>query len=154
MTPWTAAHQASLSFTVSQSLLKLMSIESVMSSNHLIICHLLLLLSSIFPSIRVCSCESALCIRWPKYWSFSLSPSNDYSGLIPSGLTDLNITAQNNTHLLSCSSGGQCLKWVLLSKNHVSAGLCSFWSFGGPSSSLSFLASRLPVFHGLWPLSS
>ena len=81
-TPRTAAHQASLSFTVSQSLLKLMSIESVMPSNHL--CHSLLLLSSIFPSISVFSNESALCIRWPKYWSFSfsISPSNEYSGLI------------------------------------------------------------------------
>ena len=85
MTPWTAAHQASLSITNSQSLLKLMSIESVMPSNHLILCrHPLLLLSSVFPSIRVFSSESVLCIRWPKYWSFSfsISPSNEYSGLI------------------------------------------------------------------------
>ena len=84
-TPWTAACQASLSITNSQSLLKLMSIESVMPSNHLILCCPLLLLSSIFPSIRVFSNESALCIRWPKYWSFSFSirPSmNKYSGLI------------------------------------------------------------------------
>ena len=83
-TPWTAAHQASLSFTNSQSLLKLMSIESVMPSNHLTLCHPLLLLPSIFPSIRVFSNESALCIRWPKCWSFSfsLSPSSEYSGLI------------------------------------------------------------------------
>ena len=80
-TPWTAVHQASLSLTNSQSLLKLMSIESVMTSNHLILCHLLLL-PSIFPSIRVCSDESVLHIRWPKYWSFSISPSNAYSGLI------------------------------------------------------------------------
>ena len=81
-TPWTVAHQASLSFTVSQSLLKLMSIESVMPSNHLILCHPLLLLPSIFPIIRVFSSESVLCIRWPKYWWFSISPSNEYSGLI------------------------------------------------------------------------
>ena len=83
-TPWTAAHQASLSFTIFWSLLTLMSIESVMSSNHLILCHPLLLLPSIFPSIRVFSNESALCIRWSKYWSFSFSicPSNEYSGLI------------------------------------------------------------------------
>ena len=82
-TPWTAAHQASLSFTVSQSLLKLMSIELVMPSTHLILCHPLLLLPSNFLSIRVFSNESALCIRWPKYWSssFSISPSNEYSGL-------------------------------------------------------------------------
>ena len=70
------------SFTISQSLLKLMSIESVMLSNHLILCHPLLLLPSIFPSISVFSSKSAFCIRWPKYWSFSISPSNEYSGLI------------------------------------------------------------------------
>ena len=82
--PWTAAHQAFLSFTNSQSLLKLMSIESVMPSNHLILCRPLLLLPSIFLSIRVFSNKSVLCIRWPKDWSFSfsISPSNDYSGLI------------------------------------------------------------------------
>ena len=83
-TPWTTAHQASLSITNSQSLPKLMSIESVMPSNHLILCRPLLLLPSIFPSIRVFSNESALRIRWPKYWSFSfsISPSNECSGLI------------------------------------------------------------------------
>ena len=84
VTPWTAAHQASLSFTISQSLLKLMSIESVMPSNHLILCHPLLLLPSIIPSIRVFSNESVLCIRWPEYWSFSfsISSSNECSRLI------------------------------------------------------------------------
>ena len=84
VTPWTAAPQASLSITNSQSLLKLRSIESVMPSNHLILCRSLLLPPSIFPSIRVFSNESAVCIRWPKYWSFSfsISPSNEYSGLI------------------------------------------------------------------------
>ena len=83
-TPWTAARQASLSITNSQSLLNLMYIESVMLSNHLILCRPLLLLPSIFPSIRVFSSESPLHIRWPKYWSFnfSISPSNEYSGLI------------------------------------------------------------------------
>ena len=83
-TPWTAAHQASLSITNSQSLLRLMSIESVMPSNHLILCCPLLLLPSIFPSTRVFSSVSALHIRWPKYWSFgfSISPSSEYSGLI------------------------------------------------------------------------
>ena len=82
--PWTVAHQTSLSFTISQSLLKLMSIESVMPYNHLILCHPLLLLSSIFPSIRVFPNESVLLIRWPKYCSFgfSIRPSNEYSGLI------------------------------------------------------------------------
>ena len=83
-TPWTAARQASLSFPISQSLLKLMAIESVMPSNHLILYGPLLLLPFIFPSIRVFSNESALRMRWPKYWSFSfnISPSNEYSGLI------------------------------------------------------------------------
>ena len=80
-TPWTAERQASLYFTISQSLLKLTSIELVMS-NHLILCFPLLLLLSIFSSIRVFSNASALLIRWPKYWSFSISPSNEYSGLI------------------------------------------------------------------------
>ena len=87
VTPWTAACQASLSIINSQSLLKLISIESVMSSNHLILCRPLLLPPSIFPSIRVFSNESALRIRRPKYWSFSISPSNEYSGLISLGLT-------------------------------------------------------------------
>ena len=83
-TPWTGAHQASLSPTISQSLPKLMSIESAIPSNHLILCCRLFLLPSIFPSIRVFSNESTLCIRWPNYWSFSFSiiPSNEYSGLI------------------------------------------------------------------------
>ena len=83
-TPWTAACQASLSIANSQSLLKFMSLESMMRSNHLILCRPLLLQSSIFPSIRVFSDESVLCIRWPKSWSFSfsISPSNEYSGLI------------------------------------------------------------------------
>ena len=85
-TPWTAAHQASLSITNFWSFLKLMSIESVMPSNHFIFCHPLLLLPSIFPSMRVFSSESVLCIRWPEYWSicFSISPSNEYSGLVGS----------------------------------------------------------------------
>ena len=84
VTPWTAVHQASLSITNSWSLLKFMSIESVIPSNHLILCRPLLLLPSIFPSIRVFSNESVLHIRWPKYWSFSfsISPSNEHSGLI------------------------------------------------------------------------
>ena len=77
-TPWTAAHQTSLSITNSQSLLKLMSIESTMLSNHLNLCHPFLLLPSVFPSIRVFSNESVLCIRSPKYWSFNFSPSNEY----------------------------------------------------------------------------
>ena len=84
VTPWTAAYQASLSLTNSQSLPKLMFIQSVIPSNHLILCHVLLLQPSIFPSIRVFSSGSDFCIRWPKYWSFgfNISPSNEHSGLI------------------------------------------------------------------------
>ena len=98
-TPWTAAHQASLSITNSWSLLKLMSIESAMPSNHLILCHPLLLLPSIFPSIRVFSIESVLLIRWPKYWSFifSISPSNEYSGLIFFRINWLDLLAVQGT---------------------------------------------------------
>ena len=98
-TPWTEAHQASLSITNSQSLFKLMSIESVMASNHLILCHPLLLLSSIFPSIRVFSNESVLHIRWSKYWSFSfsISPSNEYSGLISFRIDWLDLFAVQGT---------------------------------------------------------
>ena len=80
--PWTTAHQPSLSFTTSQNLLKLMSIDSMMLSNYLILCHPLLLLPSIFPNIRVFSNESDLLIKWPKYWSFSISTSKEYPGLI------------------------------------------------------------------------
>ena len=99
MTPWTAALQASLSITNSQSLLKLMSIESVMPSKHLILCRPLLLLSSVFPSIRVFSSESVLCIRWPKYWSFSfsISLSNEYSGLISFRMNWLDLLAVQGT---------------------------------------------------------
>ena len=99
VTPWTAARQASLSITNSRSLLKLMSIESVMPSNHLILSHPLLLLLSIFPSIRVFSNESAFCIRWPKYWSFSfsISPSNEYSGLISFRMDWLDLLAVQGT---------------------------------------------------------
>ena len=82
MTPWTTAHQASLSFTISRSLLKFMSIESAMPPNHLFLCHPILFLPSIFPSIGVFSKESVLRIRWPKYWSYRISPSDEYSGLI------------------------------------------------------------------------
>ena len=82
MTPWAATHQANLSFTIFQSLQNLRSIESMMPSNYLTLCHSLFLLPSIFPSIRVFSNKSALCIMWPKYWSFSINPSNEYLGLI------------------------------------------------------------------------
>ena len=98
-TPWTAAHQASLSLTKSQSLLKLMSIELVMPSNHLNLCHPLLLPPSIFPSIRVSSNELVLHIRWPEYWnfSFSISPSNEYSGLISLRIVWLDLLAVQGT---------------------------------------------------------
>ena len=98
-TPWTAACQASLSIINSQSLLKLMSTESVMPSNHLILCRPLLLPPSIFPSIRVFSNESVLCIRWTKYWSlsFSISPSNEYSGLISFRMDWLDLLAVQGT---------------------------------------------------------
>ena len=96
-TPWTAARQASLSITNSQSLLKLMSIELMMPSNHLILCHSLPLPPSIFPTIRVFFNESVLCIRWPKYWSFSISPSNEYSGLISLRIDWLDLLAVQGT---------------------------------------------------------
>jgi len=99
VSPWTAAHQASLSLTNTRSFLKLMSIESVMPSNHLILCCPLLPLPSIFPSIRFFSNESVLCIRWPKYWglSFRISPSNEYSELISFRIDWLDLFAVQRT---------------------------------------------------------
>ena len=99
LTPWTAAHQASLSITISRSLLKLMSIELVMLSNHFVLCRPLVLLPSIFPSIRVFFNESALCIRWPKYWSFSfnISPSSECSVLISFRMDWLDLLAVQGT---------------------------------------------------------
>ena len=99
VTPWTAAHQASLSITNSWSLFKLISIESVMQSNCLILCHPLLILPSIFPSIRIFSNEAVLCIRWPNYYSFSfsISPSNEYSGLISFRIHWFNLLAVQGT---------------------------------------------------------
>ena len=115
MTPWTAAHQASLSFTISRSLLKFMSIESVMPSNHLILCHPLLLLPSVFPSIRVFSNASVLHIRWPKYWSFSfnISPSNEYSRLISFRMDWLDLLAVQGTlkSLLQHHSSKASILW-------------------------------------------
>ena len=115
VTPWAAAHQASLSITNSYSLLKLMSIELVMPSNHLILCHPLLLPPSIFPNIRVFSNESVLPIRWPKYWSFSFSfnPSNDYLGLISFRMDWLDLFAVQGTLKSLCqhhSSKGSILR--------------------------------------------
>ena len=98
-TPWTAASQASLSFTISQSLLNFMSTESVMSPNHLVLCHPLFLLSSIFSSIRVFSNESVLCFRWPECWSYSfnISPCNEYSRLISFSMDWLDLLAVHRT---------------------------------------------------------
>ena len=114
-TLWTAVHQASLSIANSWSLLKLMSIESVMPSNHLILCRPLLLLPSIFPSIRVFSNESALCIRWPKYWSlsFNISPSNEHPGLISFRMDWLDLLAVQGTlkSLLQHHSSKASILW-------------------------------------------
>ena len=115
VTPLTAACQASLSITNFQHLLRLMSIESVMPSNHLILCHHLLLLPSIFPSIRVFPNESVLCIRWPKYWSFSfsISPYNEYSGLISFRIDWLDLLAVQGTlkSLLQHHSSKASILW-------------------------------------------
>ena len=124
MTPWTAARQASLSITNSRSLLELMSIESVMPSNHLILCHPLLFLPSIFPSIRVFSNESVLHIRWSKYWSFSFSPSNEYSGLISFKMDWLDLLAVQGTlksllqHHSSRVSIIQCSAFFIVQLSH------------------------------------
>ena len=116
-TPWTAAHQASLSITSSRSLPKLMSIESVMPSNHLKLCYPLLLLPSIFPSIRVFSSESVLRIRWPKYWSFSfnISSSNEHPGLICFRMDWLDLLAVQGTlkSLLQHHSSKASILWCL-----------------------------------------
>ena len=126
MTPWTAASQASLSITKSQSLLKLMSIELVMPSNHLILCCPHLLPPSILPSIRVFSNESVLHIRWPKYWSFSfsISPSNEYSGLISFRMDWLDLLAVHGTfksllqHHSSKASILQCSAFFIVQLSH------------------------------------
>ena len=127
MTPWTAAHRASLSITNSQSLLKLMSIESVMPSNHLILCRPFLLLPSIFPSISIFSNESALHIRWPKYWSFSfrISSSNEYSGLISFSMDWLDLFAVQGTlksllqHHSSKASILRCSAFFIVQLSHL-----------------------------------
>jgi len=128
--PWTAACQASLYITNPQSLLKPMSIEWVMPSNHFILCHPLLLPPSIFPSIRVFSIESVLCIRWPKYWSFSfsISPSSEYSGLISFRMYWLDLLAVPGTlkNLLQHQSSKVSIfgtQLSLLSNSHIHAWL-------------------------------
>ena len=123
-TPWTAAHQASLSITNSRSLLKLMSIKSVMPSNHLILCCPLLLPPSIFPSIRAFSNESVLRIRWPKYWSFSIGPSSEYSGLISFRMDWLDLLAAQGTlknllqHHSSKASILRCSAFFIVQLSH------------------------------------
>ena len=159
VTPWTAAQQGSLSITNSWSLLKLMSIELVMPSNHLILCHPLLLLPSIFPSIRVFSDESALHIRWPKYWSFSfsISLSNEYSGLISFRMDWLDLLAVQGTlkSLLQHHSSKASILWcsalfiVQLSHPYVTTGktiALTRWTFVGKVMSLLFnMLSRLVI---------
>ena len=155
VTPWTAAHQASLSITNSQSLPKFMSIELVMPSNHLILCRPLLLLPSIFPSIRVFSNGSALRIRWPKYWSFSfnISPSNEHSGLISFRMDWLDLLVVQGTlksllqhHSSKASSlRGSALFTVQLSHPYMTTGktiALTRWTFVGKVMSLLF--NRLP----------
>ena len=132
MTPWTAAHQASLSIIYSWSLLKFTSIKSVVPSNHLILCHPLLLSPSIFPNIRIFSSESVLLIRWPKYWgfSFNISPSNEYSGLISFRMYWLDILAVQGTlkSLLQHHTSKASIIWhsdfsiVQLSHSYVTTG--------------------------------
>ena len=151
MTPWTAAHQASLFITNSWSLLKLMSIKLVMPSNHLTLCHPLLLPPSIFPSIRVFSSESVLHIRWPNYWSFSftISPSNEYSRLISFRMDWIELFAVQGTlksllkHHSSKASILLCLAFftVQLSHLYITTGqtiALSRWNFVGKVMSLLF----------------
>ena len=159
-TPWTAAHQASLPFTISWSLLKLMSIELVMPSNHLILCHTLVLLPSIFSSIRVFSNESVLRIRWPEYWSFSfnISPFKEHSGLISFRMDWLDLLTVQGTlksllqrhsskaSILLCSA---FFIIVQLSHPYVTTGktiALTIWTFAGKGTSLLFnMLSRLLI---------
>ena len=131
MTPWTAACQASLSFSVSRILLKLMSIELVTPSNHLILYHPLLPLPSIFPRIRVFSNELALCIRWPKYWSFSfsVSPSSVYSGLISLELTGLISLQSKGLSTIFSGTTVQSIHSLVLSLLYHPAvtSICDYW---------------------------
>ena len=150
MTPWTVTFQASLFFTILWSLLKLVSIELVIPSNHLILCHPLLLLSSVFPSIRFFfSNESALLIRWPKYWNFSYSPSNEYSGLISLRIDWFDLLAVQGTlksllqHHSSKASILQCSAFFMIQFSHpyVTTGktiALTIWTFVGKVMSLPF----------------
>ena len=159
VTPWSAARQASLSFTNSWSLLKLMSTESVMPSSHLILCHPLLLLTSIFRRIRVFSNESVLHIRWPKHWnfSFSISPSNEYSGLISFRMDWLDPPAVQGTlksllqHHSSKASILRCSVFFIIQISHpyMTTGkiiALTRWTFVGKVMSLLFnMLSRLVI---------
>jgi len=161
---WTAACQASLSITNSQSLLKFMFIESVMPSNHFILCHPLLLPPSIFPSIRVFSSESVLCIRWPKYWSFSfsISPSNEYSGLISFRMDWMDLFAVQGTlkslfqHHSSRTSILQCSAFFIVQLSHpyMTTGkitALTIWTFGAKyhPQEKEMQKSKLAVWGGL-----
>ena len=157
--PWTAAQQASLSFTISQNLLKLVSIESVMPSSHLVLCHPLLLLPSIFPSSRVFSNESVLCIRLPEYWSFSFSinPSNEYSGLISFRIDCFDLLEVQGTfenlpqHHSSKASILQCSAFFMVQHSHpyMTTGktiALTRWTFDGPVTLLLFnMLSRFVI---------
>ena len=149
-TPWTAAHQDSLSFIITWSLLKLMSTELVMPFNHLILCYTLLLLPSVFPSIWIFSNKSTLCIRWPKYWgfSFSISPSNEYSGLISFRIDWLDLLAVQGTlkSLLQNHSSKasilQCSAFLMVQLSHPymtgKTIALTIWTFVGKVMSLFF----------------
>ena len=159
MTPWTAAGQGSLSIANSRSLLKLISVESVMPSNHLVLCHPLFLLPSIFPSIGVFSNESVLPIRWPKYWSCSLSnsSSNEYSGLISFRMNWFDLLAVQGTlknllqHHSSNASIIQCSAFFIVQLSHpyMTTGKTIAlirWTFVGKLTSLLFaMLSRLVI---------
>ena len=139
MIPQTAAYQASLSFTLSQSLLKLMFIESVMPSSHLILCHPLLLLPSVFPSIRVFSRKLTFCIRWLKYWSFSftISPSNEYSGLISFRINWFDLLAVQGT-----------LK--SLPQHSLKASILWHWAFFMAQLSHPYMITRKTIAVAMW----
>ena len=165
VTPWTAAHLASLSITNSQNLLKFMSIELVMPSNHLILCHPLLLLPSVFPSIRVFSSDSVLHIRWPKYWSFSFSinPSNEHSGLISFRVAWFDLPAVHGTYksLLQHHSSKASILWcsaffmVQLSHLHMTTGktiVLTIWTFvnNGYTINQMVIINKRICYFGLW----
>ena len=157
VTPWNAAQQISLSFTISQSLLKLMSIESLMQSNHFILCQPLLLLPSIFPSTRVFSNESVLHIRWPKQWSFSISPSNEYLGLISFRIDWFDLLVAQRTlksllqHHNSKTSILQCSAFFMVQLSYLymtteKTVALTMWTLVGKVKSLLFnMLSRLVI---------